>query len=109
MKIEGTIALVTCANHGLGKALIEALNRAVAIAMHDGPAAGLAALAGLDRTLADYHLFHATRADFLERAGRDPVPELRKALALAINDGERQLLERRLRDALAARPSSQRS
>jgi RNA polymerase sigma-70 factor (ECF subfamily) len=75
---------------------IVALNRAVALAMRDGPAAGLAALADLERALADYHLFYATRADLLERAGRDPTADLRKALALATNDGERKLLERRL-------------
>lgn len=73
------------------------LNRAVAIAMRDGPAAGLAALEGLERALSEYHLFYATRADFLERAGKDPRPDLKKALSLATNDGERQLLERRLR------------
>ena len=76
---------------------IVALNRAVALAMRDDPAAGLAALSGLERALGDYHLFYATRADLLERAGRDPRPDLRKALALVTNDGERQLLERRLR------------
>lgn len=80
---------------------IVALNRAVALSMRDGPAAGLAALRDLERALADYHLFHAARADMLERAGQDPRPELRKALALVTNDGERRLLERRLG---AARP-----
>ena len=73
------------------------LNRAVAISMKDGPAAGLAELEGLERALVDYHLFYATRADFLERAGKDPRPDLKTALALATNDSERQLLERRLR------------
>jgi RNA polymerase sigma-70 factor (ECF subfamily) len=72
------------------------LNRAIAISMRDGPAAGLAELEGLDRALGDYHLFYATRADLLERAGKDPRPDLKKALALTTNDGERQLLERRL-------------
>ena len=76
---------------------IIALNRAIAVAMRDGPAAGLAALAGLERSLADYHLFYATRADLLERVGKDPRADLRKALALVTNDAERQLLERRLR------------
>ena len=75
---------------------IVALNRAVALSMHAGPAAGLAALHELARPLADYHLFYATRADFLERCGEDPLPDLRKALALATNDGERRLIERRL-------------
>ena len=76
---------------------IVSLNRAVAIAMRDGPVAGLAALDGLQRALADYHLFYATRAELLERAGKDPRPDLRKALSLVTNDGERRLLERRLR------------
>jgi RNA polymerase sigma-70 factor (ECF subfamily) len=76
---------------------IISLNRAVAIAMRDGAAAGLAALAGLERSLADYHLFYATRADLLERDGKDPRADLRKALSLVTNDSERQLLERRLR------------
>jgi len=48
---------------------IVALNRAIALSMRDGPAAGLAALVELERPLADYHLFYAARADFLERAG----------------------------------------
>ena len=70
--------------------------RAVAVSMRGGPAAGLDALRPLERPLADYHLFYATRADFLERAGMDPRPDLRRALALVTNDGERRLLERRL-------------
>jgi RNA polymerase sigma-70 factor (ECF subfamily) len=76
---------------------IVSLNRAVAIAMRDGPAAGLVALEDLARALADYHLFYSVRADLLERLGKDPRPDLRKALGLATNDGERRLLERRLR------------
>ena len=66
--------------------------------MRDGPAAGLAALVPLERPLADYHLFYATRADFLERAGKDPRPDFGRRLALATNDGEKRLLERRLRE-----------
>jgi RNA polymerase sigma-70 factor (ECF subfamily) len=81
----------------LTRSPIVALNRAIAVSMRDGPAAGLAALAELARPLADYHLFYATRADFLARAGKDPRPDLRKALALATNEGERRLIERRLR------------
>lgn len=75
---------------------IVALNRAVAISMLRGPAAGLAALKGLESALADYHLFFASRADMIERDGGDPLPDLRKALALATNDGEKKLLERRI-------------
>ena len=73
-----------------------ALNRAIALSMRDGPAAGLEALADQTRALTDYHLFHAARADMLERLGKDPRPDLRKALARVTNDGERRLLERRL-------------
>jgi len=75
---------------------VVALNRAVGIALCDGPAAGLDVLEELERPLADYHLFYATRADFLERAGQDPRPDLERALSLVTNDSERRLLERRL-------------
>jgi RNA polymerase sigma-70 factor (ECF subfamily) len=76
---------------------IVALNRAVAVSMSEGPAAGLASLEDLERPLASYHLFYATRADFLARLGKDPRPDLEKALSLVTNEGERRLLERRLR------------
>jgi len=76
---------------------VVALNQAIAVAMHTGPHAGLAALKELARPLADYHLFYATRADFLEKTGADPLPDLNKALSLATNDGERLLLEQRIR------------
>ncbi|HEY2512591.1 MAG TPA: sigma-70 family RNA polymerase sigma factor [Polyangiaceae bacterium] len=82
---------------------VVALNRAVAVAMRDGPRAGLLALAELEPALAEYHLFYATRADFLDRAGMDPKPDLERALALATNEGERRLLERRLEAARAPR------
>lgn len=77
---------------------IVTLNRAVAVSMLDGPSAGLGALRGLERPLADHHLFFAVRADLLERAGADPRPDLERAISLARNDGERRLLERRLRE-----------
>ncbi len=80
---------------------IVALNRAVAVSMLAGPTAGLAALKALERPLAEYHLFYATRADMLERTGADPRPDLERAISLATNEGERRLLERRLRDRLA--------
>lgn len=72
------------------------LNRAVALSMRHGPTAGLAALEGLEDALQSYHLFYASRADFRARLGQDAEPDLRKALALVTNDGERRLLERRL-------------
>lgn len=78
------------------------LNRAVAIAMRDGPAAGLrlidALLAG--RELAEYHLAHATRADLCRRLGRsgDARASYEQALALAQQEPERRFLQRRLRE-----------
>ena len=80
---------------------VVALNRAVAVSLLAGPSAGLAALSALERPLADYHLFYATRADMLERTGGDPRLDLETAISLATNEGEKQLLERRLRDRLA--------
>ena len=78
------------------------LNRAVAVAMRDGPAAGLALvetlLAGGD--LADYHLAYAVRADLCRRLGqRDEArASYRRALELAQQEPERRFLERRLRE-----------
>ena len=75
------------------------LNRAVAVAMADGPAAGLRLLDALDLTgLAGYHLLPATRADLLRRLGqRDgAAASYRAALALAPSDAERRYLSRRL-------------
>jgi RNA polymerase sigma-70 factor, ECF subfamily len=72
------------------------LNRAVAVAMADGPQAGLALLEGLD--LPGYHLLPATRADLLRRLGRDgeAAAAYREALALVRTDAERRFLARRL-------------
>lgn len=76
------------------------LNRAVAVAMRDGPGAGLALIAGIMARggLAEYHLAHAARADLARRAGR--VAEARaayeRALALAQQEPERRFLARRL-------------
>ena len=75
------------------------LNRAVAVSMLEGPRAGLAALIPLERPLAQYHYFHATRADLLERAGQDGRAAWKQAIALATNDGERLLLQSRLAQA----------
>ncbi|MBL8721144.1 MAG: sigma-70 family RNA polymerase sigma factor [Myxococcales bacterium] len=72
------------------------MNRAIAVAMERGPAAGLAALKEVAADLADHHLFYATRADLLERAGKDPRRDLEKALSLSTNDAERALLRERL-------------
>ncbi len=80
------------------------LNRAVAIAMSDGPAKGLALVdALLERgELAQYHLAHATRADFCRRLGRkaDARASYERALALAKQEPERRFLEKRLEELL---------
>ena len=76
------------------------LNRAVALAMRDGPAAGLAEIDAIlaDGTLDDYHLAHAARADLCRRLGRtdDARHSYRKALELARQEPERRFLEKRL-------------
>jgi RNA polymerase sigma-70 factor (ECF subfamily) len=71
------------------------LNRTVALAEVEGPAAALAAADALD--LDGYHLFHATRADLLKRLGRDAdaAKAYDRAIALAGNAAERAFLERR--------------
>ncbi len=76
------------------------LNRAVAVAMRDGPAAGLASIdAILGRgDLAEYHLAHSARADLCRRLGRaaDARASYERALGLARQEPERRFLERRL-------------
>ena len=76
------------------------LNRAVAIAMVEGPAVGLARLdaLGADGRLAEYPYFHAARADLLRRLGRfsSAADAYRAALELTTNDVERAFLARRL-------------
>ena len=76
------------------------LNRAVAVAMRDGPAAGLALVdAILDRgDLVDYRLAHAARAELCRRLGRtvDARSAYERALALTKQEMERRFLERRL-------------
>lgn len=78
------------------------LNRAVAVAMRDGPAAGLELIdAILARgELAEYHLAHAARADLCRRLGRtaDARASYQRALALARQEPERRFLARRLRE-----------
>jgi len=82
------------------------LNRAVAVAMADGPEAGLAIVDGLDAggALASYHLLPATRADLLRRLGRneEAADAYRAAAALATTDAERRYLNRRCADVTAA-------
>ncbi|HET9371785.1 MAG TPA: RNA polymerase sigma factor [Vicinamibacterales bacterium] len=77
-----------------------ALNRAVAIAMRDGAAAGLALIDAILATgaLADYQFAHSARADLCRRLGRtdDARAAYERALALAKQEPERRYLERRL-------------
>lgn len=79
---------------------IVSLNRAVAVAMVDGPQQGLMLIDGLGRDLDTYHLFHAARADLLRRLGstEEAAGGYRRALALVSNESERRFLERRLRE-----------
>jgi RNA polymerase sigma-70 factor (ECF subfamily) len=77
------------------------LNRAVAVAMRDGPEAGLAALDALDAdALRGYHLLPAARADLLRRLGRttEAATAYRAALELVGNERERAFLYGRLAD-----------
>jgi len=78
---------------------VVALNRAVALAERDGPAAGLAAVADLTDALDGYQPYHAIRADLLRRAGRSPeaADAYRTAIALSDNARERRFLTARLR------------
>jgi len=76
------------------------LNRAVAIAMRDGPAEGLALIEALlaRGDLKDYHLAHAARADLCRRLGKTAQARAsyKRAIALARQSPERRFLERRL-------------
>jgi RNA polymerase sigma factor (sigma-70 family) len=84
---------------GLAPSPVIELNRAVAVAMADGPAAGLAIVDALDGdpALAGYHLLHAVRADLLARLGRpgQARAEFERAAALTANGSEGAHLLRR--------------
>ena len=79
---------------------VVALNRAVALAMRDGPAAGLSLVEEIleKGDLHDYHLAHAARADLCRRLGRNAEARAayERALALARQEPERRFLKRRL-------------
>jgi RNA polymerase sigma-70 factor, ECF subfamily len=83
------------------------LNRAVAVAMSDGPEVGLRLVEALDRSgaLAGYHLLHATRADLLRRLDRpdEAAAAYRAALALATSEAERRYLQRRVSETATDR------
>jgi RNA polymerase sigma-70 factor, ECF subfamily len=78
------------------------LNRAVAVAMRDGPEAGLVLIDELlaQGELRDYHLAHSARADFCRRLGRIAQARVsyEKALTLTQQETERRFLENRLRE-----------
>jgi len=86
---------------------VVALNHAAAVAMAEGPAAGLRLMDALaaEGSLAGYHLLPAARADLLRRLGRMPeaAAAYREALALVGNDADRRFLERRLAQVSPAR------
>ncbi len=73
------------------------LNRAVAVAMADGPEAGLELIDGIEG-LERYQPFHSSRADLLGRAGRNEqaVGAYRRALELTENPVQRSFIERRI-------------
>src|SRR5690606_17041227 len=84
---------------------VVALNRAVAVGMAQGPAAGLAAVDAMagpagESALAGYHLLHSVRGDLLRRMGRvdEPRQAISQAIALTQNLREREMLEERLRE-----------
>ncbi len=78
------------------------LNRAVAVAMRDGPLAGLHLIDPIlaRGDLADYHLAHSARADLCRRLGRvaEARTSYKRALALTLQKPERRFLEQRLAD-----------
>jgi RNA polymerase sigma-70 factor (ECF subfamily) len=86
---------------------IVALNRAVAVAMAQGPQAGLAMIDSLSDSddLENYHLLHAARADLLRRMGlhAEAAKNYERALELVTNDSERRYLEKRLRQVRQAK------
>jgi RNA polymerase sigma-70 factor (ECF subfamily) len=87
------------------------LNRAVAIAMRDGPVAGITLIDQIlaRGDLADYHLAHSARADLLRRRGDNDLARAayRRALELTRQEPERRFLERRLHELAATAPGKE--
>jgi len=85
---------------------VVSLNRAVAVAMVQGPRPALALIDALAASgdLEDYHLLHSARADLLRRIGssEEAAKSYARALALVANDSERRFLQRRLREVQQA-------
>ena len=81
---------------------VVSLNRAVAVAMAEGPQRGLELMRelGAANDLENYHLLHAARADMHRRLGStaEAAKEYERALALVTNESERRYLEKRLRE-----------
>ena len=86
---------------------VVSLNRAVALAMAQGPLPGLALIETLAGDLDGYHLFHSARADLLRRAGSptEAAKSYRRALELVTNDSERRYLNRRLLEVTVGQAS----
>jgi RNA polymerase sigma-70 factor (ECF subfamily) len=103
------IALLYGLLNALSPSPVVEMNRAIAVAMVDGPAAGLAILGRPDVSapLGEYRWFHSTRADLLRRQGRaeEAVAAYRRALALSENRAERAFLAGRLRELRGAPPT----
>jgi len=78
---------------------IVALNRAVAVSMAHGPAAGLDALDAIAPALAGYHLLHSVRGDLLMKMGHFPEArdEIQRAIAMTKNLREQELLTEKLK------------
>ena len=89
------------------------LNRAVAVAMRDGPAAGLAVIDGIlaEGHLADYYLAHSARAELCRRLGRtaDARASWERALSLTVQEPERRFMTRRLKELKGQPASTQRT
>jgi RNA polymerase sigma factor (sigma-70 family) len=92
---------------------IVALNRAVAVGMAQGPAAGLDALDAIatpaaDSVLAGYHLLHSVRGDLLMKMGRFPEAreEIARAIVMTQNLREQELLTEKLKQIEKAAPSA---
>jgi RNA polymerase sigma-70 factor (ECF subfamily) len=77
---------------------VVALNRAVAVAMRDGPEAALPIVTGLLGELDGYHLAHAAHADLCRRLGRkeEAIASYEKALSMSRQEPERRFLQRRI-------------
>jgi len=84
------------------------LNRAVAVAMRDGPEAGLALIDAIlvRGDLADYHLAHSARGDLLRRVHRaeEAIVAYERALGLSVQDAERSFIRRRIGELRATSP-----